>query len=82
MRPGSASGLDAVERLTPQVDALLGYLGGHADKAQALMGRKPVVGLDYPDIRSAGSIAFDYPPRSPARPPAPSLHGSDEDRVP
>lgn len=42
----------AVERLTPQVDALVGYLGWNAVKALPLMGRRPVLGLDYPDTRS------------------------------
>lgn len=43
---GSGSGLDAVSRLSPQVDALVGYLGSSADDAQAMMGRRPVVVLD------------------------------------
>ena len=58
---GTGSGLDAVGRLAPQVDALIGYLGEHAAEAQSLMGSRPVVGLDYPDGSSAGSICFDYP---------------------
>lgn len=58
---GSVSGLDAAARLSPQVDALIGYLGEHAHEAQVVMGRRPVVGLDYPDSQAAGSISFDYP---------------------
>ena len=58
---GTGSGLDAVSRLAPQVDALIGYLGEHAAEAQSLMGSRPVVGLDYPDGSSAGRIVFDYP---------------------
>ncbi len=58
---GSASALDAVARLAPQVDALIGYLGEHSDGAQAVMGRRPVVGLDYPEGGAAGNISFDYP---------------------
>ena len=58
---GSASGLDAVARLAPQVDAVIGYLAQDADDAQALVGRRPVVALDYQDSQAAGSITFDYP---------------------
>ncbi|ELT42648.1 LacI family DNA-binding transcriptional regulator [Arthrobacter nitrophenolicus] len=58
---GTGSGLDAVSRLAPQVDALIGYLGEHAAEAQSLMGSRPVVGLDCPGGSSAGSIGFDYP---------------------
>lgn len=58
---GTGSALDAVTRLGPQVDALIGYLGQHADEAQSLMGRRPVVGLDYPESGAAGGISFDYP---------------------
>ena len=58
---GSGSGLDAVERLAPQVDAVIGYLGPHAAGAQALMGHRPVVVLDDPEGVSAGGISFDYP---------------------
>ena len=43
------------------MDALIGYFGGHAHETQALMGRRPVGGLDYPDSQAAGSISFDYP---------------------
>ena len=57
---GSGSGLDAVTRLAPQVDALVGYLGASSNDAQAMMGRRPVVVLDYPAARAAGGIAFDY----------------------
>ncbi|MCD5344720.1 LacI family transcriptional regulator [Arthrobacter sp. AK04] len=58
---GSGTGLDAVERLGPQVDALVGYLGPSSDAAQSLMGRRPVVVLDYPSSQAAGGISFDYP---------------------
>jgi DNA-binding LacI/PurR family transcriptional regulator len=58
---GTGSGLDAVGRLAPQVDAVIGYLAQDSDEAQTLMGRRPVVGLDFPDSRAAGSISFDYP---------------------
>ncbi|MEW9874236.1 LacI family DNA-binding transcriptional regulator [Arthrobacter sp. HS15c] len=58
---GSGSSLDAVERLSPQVDAVIGYLGPHAAEAQALLGRRPVVVLDEPPGLTAGGISFDYP---------------------
>lgn len=58
---GTGSGLDAVARLAPQVDAVIGYLAQDADEAQTLMGRRTVVGLDYPGSQAAGSISFDYP---------------------
>lgn len=58
---GTGSSLSAVARLAPQVDALIGYLGEHSDDAQALMGRRPVVVLDYPAGQAAGGISFDYP---------------------
>src|SRR6478609_6947533 len=32
---GGRTGLDAVEHLAPHVDAVIGYLGGYADQAQA-----------------------------------------------
>lgn len=57
---GSGSGLDAVSRRAHQVDALVGYLGPRSNDAQAMMGRCPVVVLDYPKVRAAGGIAFDY----------------------
>lgn len=57
---GTATALDAVERLAPQVDALIGYLGSHAAQAQSLMGRRPLVSLDYPAGQAAGRISFDY----------------------
>ncbi|MFD0758446.1 LacI family DNA-binding transcriptional regulator [Arthrobacter ulcerisalmonis] len=57
---GTASALDAVERLAPQVDAIIGYLGSDADKAQEIMGRRPVLALDVPESGAAGSISFDY----------------------
>jgi DNA-binding LacI/PurR family transcriptional regulator len=57
---GSGSGLDAVTRLAPQVDALVGYLGACSNDAQTLMGRRPVVVLDYPSGEAAGGISFDY----------------------
>lgn len=58
---GTGNPLDAVTRLAPQVDALIGYLGEHSDDAQALMGRRPVVVLDSPAGQAAGGISFDYP---------------------
>lgn len=57
---GTGSGLDAVARLGPQVDALVGYLGAGSSEAQSLMGRRPVVVLDYPSGHAAGGISFDY----------------------
>ena len=57
---GSGSSLDAVERLSPHVDAVIGYLGPHAAEAQALLGHRPVVVLDDPEGVSAGGISFDY----------------------
>jgi len=58
---GSGSSLDAVERLAPHVDAVIGYLGPHAAEAQSLLGRRPVVVLDDPGALTAGGISFDYP---------------------
>ncbi|MCU1518215.1 MAG: LacI family transcriptional regulator [Pseudarthrobacter sp.] len=58
---GSGSSLEAVERLAPQVDAVIGYLGSHAAEAQLLLGRRPVVVLDEPAALTAGGISFDYP---------------------
>lgn len=57
---GSGSGLDAVARLAPQVDALIGYFGAVSHEAQSMMGRRPVVVLDYPAGQAAGRISFDY----------------------
>jgi len=57
---GSGSGLDAVARLGPQVDALVGYLGASSTEAQSMMGRRPVVVLDFPSGQAAGLISFDY----------------------
>lgn len=57
---GTGSAADAAARLAPQVDALIGYLAPHADEAQALMGRRPVVALDSPGAGTAGGISFDY----------------------
>jgi DNA-binding LacI/PurR family transcriptional regulator len=57
---GSGSSLEAVARLAPQVDAVIGYLGHHAGEAQSLLGRRPVVVLDEPSGPAAGSISFDY----------------------
>ncbi|HEY8702978.1 MAG TPA: LacI family DNA-binding transcriptional regulator [Arthrobacter sp.] len=57
---GSGSSLDAVTRLSPQVDAVIGYLGPDSEKAQAMLGRRPVVVLDQPAGLTAGGISFDY----------------------
>lgn len=57
---GTASALDAVARLAPQVDAIIGYLGPHSEQAQALLGRRPVVVLDQWSGMAAGGISFDY----------------------
>lgn len=57
---GSASALDAVERLSPQVDAVIGYLGEESGEAQAMMASRPVILLDHPDGLGAGRISFDY----------------------
>ncbi|NUT73387.1 LacI family DNA-binding transcriptional regulator [Pseudarthrobacter sp. C4D7] len=58
---GTASAADAAARLSPQVDALIGYLAPHADEVQTLMGRRPVVSLDSPATEgTAGGISFDY----------------------
>ena len=57
---GGRSGLDAVEHLAPHVDAVIGYLGGHADQAQAALGRRPLIVLDEIPGGAAGSINFDY----------------------
>ncbi|TLM81527.1 LacI family DNA-binding transcriptional regulator [Pseudarthrobacter sp. NamE5] len=58
---GSGSGLDAVARLAPQVDALVGYFGASSGQAQSRMGQRPVVVLDHPAGQAAGTISFDYP---------------------
>lgn len=57
---GTGSSLDAVTRLAPQVDAVIGYLGPDPGKAQAMLGRRPVVVLDHPAGLTAGGISFDY----------------------
>lgn len=57
---GTSSSLDAVARLSPQVDAVIGYLGSDSGKAQAMLGRRPVVVLDDPAGQTAGGISFDY----------------------
>lgn len=57
---GGRSGLDAVEHLAPQVDAVIGYLGGYAHQAQSALGRRPLIVLDESSIGAAGSINFDY----------------------
>lgn len=60
---GSGSGLDAVTRLAPQVDALVGYLGACSSDAQAMMGRRPVAVLDDPSGHAAGGISLTTPTR-------------------
>ncbi|MDV8150145.1 LacI family DNA-binding transcriptional regulator [Arthrobacter sp. B10-11] len=57
---GGRSGLDAVEHLAPQVDAVIGYLGGYAQQAQSALGRRPLIVLDETPGDAAGSINFDY----------------------
>lgn len=57
---GGRSGLDAVEHLAPHVDAVIGYLGGYAQQAQAALGRRPLIVLDESPDDAAGSINFDY----------------------
>jgi DNA-binding LacI/PurR family transcriptional regulator len=57
---GGRNGLDAVEHLAPHVDAVIGYLGGHAGQAQAILGRRPLVVLDDGPGPAAGAITFDY----------------------
>jgi DNA-binding LacI/PurR family transcriptional regulator len=57
---GTSSSLDAVTRLSPQVDAVIGYLGPDSGKAQAMLGRRPLVVLDHPAGLTAGGISFDY----------------------
>jgi DNA-binding LacI/PurR family transcriptional regulator len=57
---GGRTGLDAVEHLAPQVDAIIGYLGGYAEQAQAALGRRPLIVLDETPGGAAGSINFDY----------------------
>jgi DNA-binding LacI/PurR family transcriptional regulator len=57
---GGRSGLDAVDHLAPHVDAVIGYLGGYADQAQAALGRRPLIVLDEIPGGAAGSINFDY----------------------
>jgi DNA-binding LacI/PurR family transcriptional regulator len=57
---GGRSGLDAVDHLAPHVDAVIGYLGGYAEQAQAALGRRPLIVLDETPGAAAGSINFDY----------------------
>jgi DNA-binding LacI/PurR family transcriptional regulator len=57
---GGRSGLDAVDHLAPHVDAVIGYLGGYAEQAQAALGRRPLIVLDETPGTAAGSINFDY----------------------
>lgn len=57
---GGRSGLDAVEHLAPQVDAVIGYLGGYAEQGQSVLGRRPLVVLDQASGGAAGCISFDY----------------------
>lgn len=57
---GGATGVESVQHLAPQVDAVIGYLGGAADEAQAILGRRPLVVLDEPAGPASGRIAFDY----------------------
>ncbi|MEO5778975.1 LacI family DNA-binding transcriptional regulator [Arthrobacter sp. PAMC25284] len=57
---GRGSGLEAVRNLSPHVDAVIGYLGGDAGPAQALLGRRPLIVLDQPAGTAAGCISFDY----------------------
>jgi DNA-binding LacI/PurR family transcriptional regulator len=57
---GGRNGLDAVEHLAPHVDAVIGYLGGFAEAAQALLGPRPLLVLDEEPGPAAGGISFDY----------------------
>ncbi|MBT2555343.1 LacI family DNA-binding transcriptional regulator [Arthrobacter sp. ISL-5] len=57
---GGATGVESVQHLAPQVDAVIGYLGGAADEAQAILGRRPLVVLDQPAGSASGGITFDY----------------------
>ncbi len=57
---GGRNGLDAVEHLAPHVDAVIGYLGGYAGQAQAILGRRPLIVLDEEPGSAAGAITFDY----------------------
>ncbi|MDR6559905.1 DNA-binding LacI/PurR family transcriptional regulator [Arthrobacter pascens] len=57
---GGATGAESVEHLAPQVDAVIGYLGGATDEAQAVLGRRPLVVLDQPAGSASGRISFDY----------------------
>ncbi len=57
---GGRTAMDAVERLAPQVDAIIGYVGEDADGAAHLMGRRPLVALDNPVQPACASIDFDY----------------------
>jgi DNA-binding LacI/PurR family transcriptional regulator len=57
---GGRNGRDAVEHLAPQVDAVIGYLGGHELAAQSLLGRRPLVVLDRAAGPAAGGVSFDY----------------------
>ncbi|MDP9890871.1 LacI family DNA-binding transcriptional regulator [Pseudarthrobacter enclensis] len=57
---GSGTPADAAARLSPHVDALIGYLEPDPEGAQELLGRRPVVALDSPGAGTAGGIAFDY----------------------
>jgi DNA-binding LacI/PurR family transcriptional regulator len=57
---GGATGVESVEHLAPQVDAVIGYLGDAAHEAQAILGRRPLVVLDQSTGSASGRISFDY----------------------
>ena len=57
---GGATGVQSVEHLAPQVDAVIGYLGDAEGEAQAILGRRPLVVLDQMTGSASGRICFDY----------------------
>ncbi|MFJ5700603.1 LacI family DNA-binding transcriptional regulator [Arthrobacter sp. NPDC093139] len=57
---GGATGVESVEHLAPQVDGVIGYLGGATDEAHAILGPRPLVVLDQPSGSASGRISFDY----------------------
>lgn len=57
---GGVTGVQSVEHLAPQVDAVIGYLGEAEGEAQAILGRRPLVVLDQMAGSASGRISFDY----------------------
>jgi DNA-binding LacI/PurR family transcriptional regulator len=50
----------AVEQLSPQVDAVVGWLGNETGASQKALGSRPLVLLDLANAGAAGEVTFDY----------------------